>query len=265
MNIFINELRLNGKAAFTWIVSISAFIFMFMAVYPAFSSDVENTRKLFEGFPEPVRKALGLMLDNFFTVLGFYTYIFMYVTLSGAIQAMHLGLSALSKETRDKTADFLMTKPVSRKRIMTAKLLAVLAIIVATNLVCTLAAAAALRLAGSDGYDTSAFIMITATLFFIQLIFAAMGVLISMLVPKIKSVLPVALGTVFGFFILNMFDSVVGKEEIRYLTPFKYYDLNLVIREGTYETQFLVITAVFVAVAVAVSYIIYGKRDVHAV
>ncbi|NJD01047.1 MAG: ABC transporter permease [Ruminiclostridium sp.] len=265
MNIFIHELKSYGRTTFIWTASLTAFIIMFMLVYPAFSNDVENTRKLFEGFPEGVRKALGLMLDSFFTLLGFYSYIFMYVTLCGAIQAMHMGTSILSKEVRDKTADFLMTKPVSRKKIMTSKLLAVLCSLAITNIICILIAGVMLEVIKNTGYDVKAFLMISATLFFIQLIFAALGVLVSMMVPAIKSVLSVSLGTVFGFFILNMFDSVIDKEAIRYLTPFKFFDFSYIIKNGSYETPFLIVGVVFVIAAVAASYIIYGKRSIHAV
>jgi len=89
--------------------------------------------------------------------------------------------------------------------------------------------------------------------------------LVSMVIPAIKSVLSISLGTVFGFFILNMFDSVIGKEAIRYLTPFKFFDLNRIIKEGSYETPFLIVGIVFVIVAITASYIIYGKRSIHAV
>lgn len=265
MNIFIHELKFHGKAAVIWIVSLAAFIILFLSVYPAFSSDIETTRKVFEGFPELVRKALGLMLDNFFSLLGFFSYIFMYITLSGAIQAMHLGTSVLSKEIRDKTADFLFTKPVSRNRIMTSKLLAVLCILIATNIVCILVAGLMLRVVDSAGYDVKAFLMVSATLFFVQLIFAAIGVLISMVFPAIKSALSVSLGTVFGFFILNMFDSVIEKEALRYLTPFKFFDLNYIIANRAYETPFLILGTVLVAAAIAGSYIILKKRGIHAV
>lgn len=265
MNIFIHELKYYGKSTLIWIAAISAFIIIFMSIYPAFSNDVENARKLFEGFPEAVRKAIGLMLDNFFTLLGFFSYIFMYVSLCGAIQAMYLGVSVLSKEVRDKTADFLMTKPVSRKRIMTSKLLAVLFWLIVTNTVCILVSEIMLEINNTAGYNAKAFFMVLATLFFIQLVFAALGVLVSMAIPAVKSVVPVSLGTVFGFFILNMFDSIIDKEIIRYLTPFKFFDLNYIQQKGSYETRFLVEAAIFLIAAVAVSYVVYEKRSIRTV
>ena len=73
-------------------------------------------KKYLKDYPEPVRKALGLSVDSISSILGFYSYIFLYITLCGAIQAMNLGTSIISKEVSEKTADFLLTKPVTRHR-----------------------------------------------------------------------------------------------------------------------------------------------------
>ena len=43
---------------------------------------------------------------------------------------MNLGIGIISKEVRDKTADFLLTKPVSRVTILVAKMMAAFTCIV---------------------------------------------------------------------------------------------------------------------------------------
>ncbi len=113
--------------------------------------------------------------------------------------------------------------------------------------------------------DMKLFFMVSVTLFFLQLIFLAMGILLSAAVSKIKSVISVSVGTVFGFFILNMLDSILGEKVIRYLTPFKYFDTVYILKNASYETPYLIIGAVFVVAAVAASYAVYSRKDVHAV
>lgn len=136
----MHEIKAYRKSTFVWTLSLIAIVVLFMSMFPAISRDIIEFQKLLEGFPEPVRKALGLEVENFGTILGFYSYMFVYITLCGAIQAMHIGTSIVSKEVRDKTADFLLTKPVSRTKILTAKLLAALTTIVMTNIVFFLSA-----------------------------------------------------------------------------------------------------------------------------
>ncbi|MBL4953234.1 ABC transporter permease subunit [Neobacillus sp. OS1-32] len=265
MNIFLHELKDNRKSTIIWTLSLVAVVVLFMALFPSIAKDSEAFKKVLENYPESLRKAIGMSLDSITSLLGFYSYVFTYVVLCGAIQAMNLGVSMLSKETREKTADFLLTKPVTRTQIVTAKLLAAVVSLILSNLVVIMAALVAAQAVSERSFDTKAFLLISLTAFFVECMFLALGILISVLVPKIKSVLPLSLGTVFGFFILNMFGSVIGDKAVRYLTPFKYYDPGYISKHQTYEIRFIVIEVIFIIVAVTASYFIYAKKDIHAV
>lgn len=264
MNIFLHELRANRKATIIWVCSMAALIIFFLSIFPSFSRDAAEFDKLIQGYPEAVRKAFGLGSD-IFSFLGFYSYVFLYIMLSGSIQAMNLGTSILSKEVRQKTADFLMTKPVARQEIMTSKLLAALVTLIITNVIYLAAAGAMAFIVNTETFNIKILIMISITLFFIQLIFMALGVIISVIVPKIRSVIAVSLGTVFGFFIINMFGSVIGDEALKYITPFKYFDTAYIMKNSAYEMQYMIIGAVFVIATIGASYLIYSRRDIHAV
>jgi ABC-2 type transport system permease protein len=234
-------------------------------MYPSFYTNSAEMKKLLEAYPEPVRKALGISLDSFFSMQGFYSYTFLYIMLSGSIQAMNLGLSIISKETRDKTADFLLTKPVTRWQIVTFKLLAALISLIITNIIYLIVAASTAYYVRTGPFSIKAFLMISITLFFVQLIFLAMGVLFAVIFPKIRSVVSVSLGTVFGFFIINMFNSIISDKALRYITPFKYFDLAYIIKNEAYEMQFIYVEIIFIIFAITLSYLLYSKKDIHAV
>jgi ABC-2 type transport system permease protein len=265
MNMFLHELKAYRKSTIIWSVTLAAVVIMFLSMFPAFTSNVAELRKLLEGYPLAVRNALGLSLDNITSLLGFYSFIFLYITLAGAIQAMNLGTSIVSKEVREKTADFLLTKPVSRIQIMTAKLLAALTSLVITNMIYFVIASTMASVITSQAFSMKIFVMISATLFFVQLIFLAIGVIVSVVVRKIKSVLPVSLGTVFAFFFISMFGSSIGDNNLRYITPFKYFDSTYIVKNASYETSFIILEVVLIIIAVAASYIIYSKKDINAV
>lgn len=264
MNMFFHELQAYRKSTIIWTCSMAALVILFLSMFPAFTKDVAEAQKMLEGSPEGIRKAIGISIDTFFTLLGFYSYIFAYIMLCGSVQAMNLGISIISKEVSDKTADFLLTKPVSRKEIMTAKLLAALTSLLITNLVYLIIAGLMASAVKHGPFSMKIFLMISVTLFFIQLIFMSLGVLISVVVPKIKSVISISLGTVFGFFIINMFDSVIGDKAIRYLTPYKYFDSAYIIKNASYETSFVITGILFVIAAVGASYLVYAKKDIQA-
>ena len=265
MNMFLHELKAYRKSTIIWTCSLIALIVLFLAMFPTFSKEAEAFKKVMEGFPEPVRKALGLSVDSMSSILGFYAYTFLYVTLCGAIQAMNLGTSIISKEVREKTADFLLTKPVTRIKIMTSKLLAALTSLVITNIAYLAVASIMASIVKTKDYSYKIFFMLSFTLFLVQLFFLALGVIISVVVPKIKSVLPISLGTVFAFFIIGMLASTTGDDAMRYITPFKYFDTNYIIKNSSYEATFIIIEFGFIVAAIAVSYFVYSKKDIHAV
>lgn len=265
MNMFLHELKAYRKSTIIWTCSLVALVVFFLSMYPTFSKEVDAFKKLMEGFPEPVRKALGLSVESMSSILGFYSYTFLYLTLCGAIQAMNLGTSIISKEVQGKTADFLLTKPVTRKKIMTSKLIAALTCLLITNVVYLLVASIMASIVKTGDYSYKIFFMLSITLFFVQLMFLSLGVIISVVVSKIKSVLPISLGTVFTFFIIGMFSSTTGDDALRYITPFKYFDTSYIMKNSSYEVSFIIIEIIFIIIAISASYFVYDKKDVHAV
>ena len=116
-----------------------------------------------------------------------------------------------------------------------------------------------------QAFSLTLFLMISATLFLIQLMFLALGVIISVIAPRIKAVLPVSLGTVFAFFFISMFGSAIGDNNLRYITPFKFYDPAYIIKNANYETPFVLLEVGLITLAIAASYIIYVKKDIDSV
>lgn len=265
MNIFLHEWKAYRKSVVIWSLSFIAIIVIFMSMYASFANDAESFIKILENYPEAIRNAIGFNQENFFTILGFYSFPLSFITLCGAIQAMNLGTSIVSKEVREKTAEFLLTKPVSRTKILTAKLLAALVSIVMTNIIYFAAASFVALQVKTDDFSLNIFILLSLTIFFIQLIFLALGIIISVIVQKIKSVLTISLATVFAFYFVGMFSDTTRYEVKRYFSPFKYFDTAYIMKHSGYETTFLIAGAVLIILAIAASYIVYNKKDIHAV
>ncbi len=90
------------------------------------------------------------------TVLGFYSFVFMFVQLCLAIQASNYGFGLVSIEESELTADFLLSKPVSRAQVLTSKLLAALTSLTITNLVVWVSSFAAISLfRGEHEYESA--------------------------------------------------------------------------------------------------------------
>ena len=266
MNMYLYELKSLRKSAIIWTCVLIGLAALFLSVYPSMAEDAAGFKEVLSGYPEAVRSMLGINLDYITSILGFYSMIFSFIVLGGAIQAMNLGLSILSKETRERTADFLLVKPVSRSAIVSAKLLASFTTILTTNIVFCAVSSFIANSVKIEDFSGKLFFMINLTLFFIQLIFLALGVVVSVFFSKLKSVLPLSLGIVIGLYMIGaLFATGNNDEAARFISPFKYFDITYIINNASYEAVYLITGAVIVVAAVVASYIIYIRKDIHAV
>jgi ABC-2 type transport system permease protein len=266
MNIYLHEIRSMRKTAVIWTCAMVALAAVFLSIYPNMVNEAADFKKLLAAYPATVRAMLGINLDYITSILGFYSMVFSFIILCGAVQAMNLGVSILSRESRERTADFLLVKPVTRSAIVSAKLLAALTVILATNAVFNAASVLLANAVKTADFDGKLFFMVNLTLLFVQLIFLAIGVVISVFFKKLKSVLPISLGVVFGLYMIGALIAT-GKDDdwARYISPFKYFDITYIIKNAGYELPYLLTGAAIITVSIIVGYIVYNRKDIHAV
>lgn len=265
MNIYKHEFKVNFKTMVGWIVTLCGLVAMLMAFYPMFKNDLDTFLKMLDNFPPTIKAAMGIAVDSFKSPLGFYTFAFTYSLLFAAIQAMNLGIGIVSKEEREKTADFVLTKPASREKILSAKLITVFTVLVITNIFYSIVSWLLLSGIAEESLAMEKFALINASLFFSQMIFFSIGLVISVSAKKIKVVLPVSLGLVFGFFAVSAFAVTSEDDKLRYLTPFQYFKTEHILMYGSYENIYPVVGALIVIICIAASYLLFKRRDIHSV
>jgi len=190
----------------------------------------------------------------------------MFVQLCLAIQAGNYGFGLVSVEENELTADFLLSKPVSRFQVLTSKLLAVLTSLTITNLVIWVVSFAAITLFRENhAYEPRKLILVLVSIVIFQLFFLSVGLVISLLVKRIRSVTPYGLGLGFGAYVLNAFGGVFGTVALELLTPFKHLDGAAIIKHGAYDTPLVLLNVAVTLIALAVSYWRYIRRDIPAV
>jgi ABC-2 type transport system permease protein len=264
MNVYRHEFKSLRKSTIIWAISLSLIIVMFLSLYPAFSKDVAASEAILANFPPAIRAALGLALTNLFTIFGFYSIPILYIVLAGSVQAMNLGIYAISKEDAGKTADFLLSKPVTREKVLTSKILASLSSISITNVIYLAVALLMAKAVASGTFSIKIFVMISLTLLFAQLYFLALGTFLSIVLPKIKSAIAISLPVVFVFFIIGNLGSIIGDQAVRYISPFKFFNSEYIIEHNAYEIKYMVVEVIVISVAIILSYIFYRRKDIHA-
>ena len=190
MNVFWREIRAYRKSAVIWAIALSVLVVAFMTIYTSFTQDVETSRKILSNLPPAVTRALDIEMSNFFTIFGFFSYILTFVGLAGAVQAMNYGVGVLSKEESGKTADFLLTKPISRTKVYISKLIRVhrFDFIYKFSVQCCRHWTTA-EIVSPDRFDSgTTFLLVSGILLLIQLFFVGIGMLLSQLVSQNKIV-----------------------------------------------------------------------------
>lgn len=262
LGMYLHELKQYRKSTIVWCVCLILGAALYLSIYPSVAKEFTQVKQVIQNFPEALKKTFDISVASYASISGFYKLILNIIILAGAIQAMNIGTGIVSKEERDNTAEFLVAKPVSRSKILTSKLTAALTLLVLTNVVYIAAVPVVSNYIAGATIKFKTYLLMTLTLFFVQLFFLALGFFVSVAAPKIRSVLSVSLSTVFVFYIIGILDTVLGKNRVRYFTPFKFYDLDYVIRHSSYEVRFVILEIAVVIAAVAASYYLYAKRDI---
>jgi ABC-2 type transport system permease protein len=209
-------------------------------------------------------KAFDMDSFNLTTVTGFYGIMINYVALMLSIAAAMWGSDVVAKEERDRTVEFALTLPVRRSRLISAKLAAVF---VNCMLLLFVSWATIIVMAQNYAPDTQFYNFVSTSLwafFFMQMIFLALGIFLGAVLKQHKRAGSLAVSILLAAYFASILTEVSDKVSfLRYFTPFKYFDAQLMLREARLEGGFALLSLLIVAVALAGAYIAYSKRDLY--
>lgn len=264
MNIFKHEFKMNFRSTITWSLSLIALIFLFLSLFSSLAADADLMNETLAQMPQELLMAFGMVDMDFSTVLGFYGFIFLFCQICLAIQAANYGFSLVSVEERELTADFLLAKPVKRTSILTSKFLAALSNLTITNAVVWISTFVAINMF-RDGreFETGTLVLILSSIILFQLFFLTVGMIISLLMKRVRSVTPLSMALAFGMFVVNAFSGMLGDSKLEIITPFKHFDPNYISANGAYDTPLVIISISVIIISLVGSYLLYSKRNIH--
>ncbi len=253
LNIYFQELKAHRKNIILWSVGMIMLIVMGMAKMSAYQSSGDNINKLFAELPRVFKAITGATGFDLATAKGFFALLFLYIVIMVAIHAVLLGSEIIAKEERDKTAEFLLTKPLTRSAILSAKILAGLTLVSILALV-TLLASVTIVGAYNDGASiTNDITKMMFGMFLIQLIFYIIGIALA----TVQVGAMIVLVTYLAYVLVGIFDSL---NFLKYVTPFRFFEADAILNNG-YSPTFILMTLVIILVCLGVSYKQYPTRD----
>ena len=172
MNIYRHEFKMSRRSMINWSITQVLIIFILMSLFSSIAADAELLNETMAQMPPELLAAFGMTNLNMGTVLGFFSFSFIFVQICLAIQAANYGFGLVSVEERELTADFLLAKPVSRRQILTSKLLAALTGLLLTAAAIWIASPAAISVfGGGRAYATGPLVLLLLSILPFQLFF----------------------------------------------------------------------------------------------
>jgi len=262
MNIFTREMKANTKALILWCIGMIAMIGGGMSKYSGLTASDGSINDMLELLPQSLINIYGISGFDLSTAIGFYGFLFLYLLLIATIHATMLGAGIIAKEERDKTTEFLFVKPISRAKVITSKLLAAVMNILILNLVTGLASYWIVNYFDQAESIAWKIFLLMAGLFAMQLLFLVIGAFVAALSSKPKGAASVAAGLLLVMFMLAMFSNATDKlANLKYVTPFKYYEAKAVISGEGFELIFIVLTVIIIVFSLVGTYTFYNRKD----
>ena len=260
MTLFLHEIKRNKLSLIIWSVALAWMLGICIIIYPEMQTQMGDLGAMFSDMGA-FSDAFGMDMLNFGEFMGYFgVEIGNTLGLGGALLAGIVGVTALSKEERDGTAELLLTMPVSRTRIVAEKLLFSAFHILVVNLACVIVSAVGI-LAISVEADAGKIALIFLANFIMQLEIMAITFGISAFLKK--GAMGIGIGISFGLYFLNILANLADEIEfVGKITPFGYANSGYIIEYGKIELLPLIIGIVLAMLGISVAFEKYTKKDI---
>ncbi|MDS0527544.1 ABC transporter permease [Clostridium sp. SHJSY1] len=264
MNIFLREMKVHTKSLILWCISSFILITSGIAKFSAASDSIQSTNEILSKMPKSLQNIIGVGSLNLSKASGYYGVIFFYLALMAGIFAAIIGSTIISKEERDKTAEFIYAKPVSRNYIITAKIFSGFLNVVFFTLFTFICSIGVIQYFGNGENVNSDIFRLMIGLFLIQLIFLFLGTAISSIIKKPRNSTSISTGILLVMFILSIIIDINDKlDYLKYFTPFKYFQAKDLMYGGELEPNFLFLSFIIIFACSTITYAFYNKKDLN--
>lgn len=264
INLYAKEMKRNLKLFLVWLIFTSALILLTLSMVPTMTASVDKLSGFLDAYPESFRKAFGLDVESWSSVLGIYvTYFVFYNLVMGGIFSIFLATGILAKEENRKTADFLLSRPICRGEVVGGKLLAYLSYLILFNLGLTLVGFIGMELFKQSPYESGPYFILCTYGFLLTLLFGAIGLFTSILAKRGRSTMGAGIGAVLGGYFIDALSKAVEKaEKFGYISPFRFVDIDVLAPDYGFVwwrlLYFLGLTTLFFGMTFAV----YRRKDI---
>lgn len=261
MTLIRHELR-QGKIPFLiWTAAIGFLLAVCVFLFPEMKGQMDNVSDMFASMGS-FTEAFGMDRLNFGTLIGFYAVECGNVLgLGGAFYASLCAVNILSKEEKNRTAEFLLTHPIRRRRLITEKLIAVWILITAMNLIVYTLSVCSIAAIG-ETIPWKELSLLHAAYYLLQIELAGICSGISAFMRK--GSVGVGLGIAAMMYVLNLIANIAESAEfLKYITPFGYCEGADIVKDKALNGAMVAVGMIFCAIGITAAYVKYTGKDIH--
>ena len=261
MTVFKLELRQGKTALIVWTAAIGFLLAVCIFLFPEMKGEMDTLTSVFASMGS-FTAAFGMDRLSFGELSGFYAIECGNILgLGGAFFAALTAVNVLAKEEKDRTAEFLLTHPVSRGRVLAEKLCAVLSQITAMNAVLLALSLGCMAAIGED-IPWRTVLLLHLGYFLLQTELAGVCFGISAFIRRGGP--GIGLGLAAAMYFLNLISNLSSSAEfLRYVTPFAYCEGADIISSGTLDTALVLLGLGYAVAAAAAACLHYTRKDIR--
>ncbi len=261
MTLFRHELRQGRASLVLWTAAVGALLAVCVGLFPEMRGQMDAVGGMFASMGR-FTAAFGMDRLDVGTLAGFYAVEGGAVLgLGGALYAALTGVSALSKEERDRTAELLLTHPLSRARIVTEKLAAVLAQIAAMDAALLAVGLLTAQLTG-EAVPWRDLLLLHGAYFLLHTELGCLCFGISAFLRRGGA--GTGMGLAAGMYFLNLIANMADRAgPLQYITPFAYCEGADILTRDALDPGPVAAGMALAAAAVAAAYGRYTGKDIQ--
>jgi ABC-2 type transport system permease protein len=248
-----------------WSAVIGVLIFFTMSFFRTVLQYQQQIAGMVQMVPAVAMKMRGFSnINDIFSVIGFYTANnLIYMMLLGSIYSIVLTSNILLKEEYGKTAEYLMSRPITRREIFTTKLVLAFLNICILNLLATLVGFISILVYKKGIFNIEPFLVISFYTLLLNLLFGALGLFVSVMMKRAKPVTSFCVGLVLVLYFLYTISRMSGVDgNFGYISPCKWVNIDVLTPDYGIEPFRLAAFLGITGLLMAASGLIYRRKDI---
>lgn len=246
-NVFRKEMRLSRRSLIIWGIVTVIVIAVYLGFFP-YMKDPDLARAI-EAYPEAIKSALSLnpaMLGDVNRYHG--GLVMLYVVLILDIYASMLAGGMVSRDADLGTAEFLYTKPATRSQIMTAKVLALVAVMLLTWALTFAASTVVGFIVAPREFDVGVQAAVHLAGLLATLAVGGIAFAAAPFINRMQGTTSLGVGLGLGFFMIDAISKMTAKlDPLKYLGVHYYAGLGDAAAGRPWVGGMFVLVAIFVA------------------